>query len=305
MEIPEIIDLAEKTANSILGVDRFRNRGLLAPVGLALNEVAVGWTSATDDSRRWLLPTDLATLDLGLNVDGHAIETAFSFSFDAMHDELLQVVREATNTGIRLAGIDAPVDDIGAQVAEVLDAGQVHMPDGKVRSVRAVTNLTGDFFAWNQPNNSRNSLPLFRGQRSGRRMKPGELWVVDAYGSVGGCGHSRSIGPPRYFNRPKSYDWRPEHELMGEDAKELTKFIEANFFNFVFCERWLTQEADKQKLKKPKDWVEEGLKKQGRYMLIARNDAMADLPGSHVARFAHSVLIGSKRKEVLTRGLDF
>jgi methionyl aminopeptidase len=40
-------------------------------------------------------------------------------SFDEKYDPLLAAVKEATNTGIRAAGIDVRLGDIGAEIQEV------------------------------------------------------------------------------------------------------------------------------------------------------------------------------------------
>lgn len=50
---------------------------------------------------------------------GHIIDSAFTVSFDPQFDSLKEAVREATNTGVREAGIDARLCDIGAAIQEV------------------------------------------------------------------------------------------------------------------------------------------------------------------------------------------
>jgi methionyl aminopeptidase len=46
-------------------------------------------------------------LDFGVHVNGHIIDSAFTVAFDPTYDPLLAAVKEATNTGIRTAGIGA------------------------------------------------------------------------------------------------------------------------------------------------------------------------------------------------------
>ena len=50
---------------------------------------------------------------------GRIIDCAFTVSFDPQFDNLKEAVRAATNTGIREAGIDARLCDIGAAIQEV------------------------------------------------------------------------------------------------------------------------------------------------------------------------------------------
>jgi methionyl aminopeptidase len=49
-------------------------------------------------------------------VNGHIIDCAFTVAFNPVYDPLLAAVKESTNTGIREAGIDVRLCDIGAAI---------------------------------------------------------------------------------------------------------------------------------------------------------------------------------------------
>lgn len=53
-------------------------------------------------------------VDFGTQVDGRIIDCAWTVSFDPQFDPLLEAAREATNTGIRHAGIDVPLNEVRA-----------------------------------------------------------------------------------------------------------------------------------------------------------------------------------------------
>jgi methionyl aminopeptidase len=118
METREVVEMVESTASTLVGFDPETplSRGWAFPTGLSLNEVAAHDTVNPGDARRSLLSTDLAKLDFGVHIQGHILDCAFSFAFDPMHDELMEAVREATNRGIRCAGPDAIVGEVGAEV---------------------------------------------------------------------------------------------------------------------------------------------------------------------------------------------
>lgn len=59
-------------------------------------------------------------IDYGTHVNGRIIDCAFSLCFDPKFDTLLNAVKEATETGIREAGIDVRLCDIGEAIEEVL-----------------------------------------------------------------------------------------------------------------------------------------------------------------------------------------
>lgn len=46
-------------------------------------------------------------IDFGTHIHGRIIDTAFTVAFNPTYDKLLEAVKDATNTGIKEAGIDA------------------------------------------------------------------------------------------------------------------------------------------------------------------------------------------------------
>jgi methionyl aminopeptidase len=52
-------------------------------------------------------------IDYGSHVKGLLTDCAFTVAFDPVYDNLIAAVKDATNTGIRAAGIDVRLTDIG------------------------------------------------------------------------------------------------------------------------------------------------------------------------------------------------
>lgn len=115
--------------------------GIGFPMGCSLNECAAHYTPNPGDSRV-LGNNDVVKFDIGVHVNGRIIDSAWTMCFDDKYKPLLDTVREATNTGIRTAGIDVRLCDIGAAIQEVMEAGEVEL-DGKVHKIRCVRNLCG------------------------------------------------------------------------------------------------------------------------------------------------------------------
>jgi methionyl aminopeptidase len=60
------------------------------------------------------------------------VDCAFTVAFDPQFDPLLQAVKESTETGLRLAGIDMQLTEIGEAIQEVrapLSIGIAAFPD--------------------------------------------------------------------------------------------------------------------------------------------------------------------------------
>lgn len=61
---------------------------------------------------------------------GHLVDCAFTMHWNPKYDKLVEAVKDATNTGIREAGIDAPLCDVGAAIEETMTSYEVEI-DGK------------------------------------------------------------------------------------------------------------------------------------------------------------------------------
>ena len=59
---------------------------------------------------------DVMKIDFGTKVNGQIIDCAFTVAFNPVFDPLLLAVKEATNAGIKAAGIDVKLCDIGAEI---------------------------------------------------------------------------------------------------------------------------------------------------------------------------------------------
>ena len=66
-------------------------------------------------------------IDFGTQIDGHIIDCAFTVAFDEKYDELLKAAKDATATGIKNAGVDVRLCDVGAAVQEAMESYEVEV----------------------------------------------------------------------------------------------------------------------------------------------------------------------------------
>lgn len=121
-----MFDIAEKLeakSRELIG-ESGMDRGLAFPTGCSLNHVAAHYTPNKGDNTV-LGYDDVCKIDFGTHVNGHIIDSAWTVSFNPKYDRLLEAVKAATNTGIREAGIDARLCEIGAAVQEVMESYEV------------------------------------------------------------------------------------------------------------------------------------------------------------------------------------
>jgi len=89
--------------------------GIAFPTGASLNHVAAHWTPNLGDETV-LQYDDVMKIDYGSQIDGLMTDCAFTVAFNPVYDNLLEAVKEATETGLRVSGIDAIFSEIGEQI---------------------------------------------------------------------------------------------------------------------------------------------------------------------------------------------
>lgn len=115
--------------------------GIAFPTGCSINHVAAHYTPNTGDNRV-LEYDDVCKIDFGTHCRGLLVDCAFTVAFNPVYDNLLQAVKEATETGIREAGIDVRLCDVGAAIQETMESFEVEIGN-KVYQVKPLRNLCG------------------------------------------------------------------------------------------------------------------------------------------------------------------
>lgn len=82
---------------------------------MSINNCAAHYTPNPGDFRV-LDYNDVLKVDFGTHVRGLLVDCAFTVAFNPVYDNLLEAVKEATNTGLKEAGIDARMNEIGAAI---------------------------------------------------------------------------------------------------------------------------------------------------------------------------------------------
>lgn len=140
MTMIQICEELETTARRLIG-EKGLEAGLAFPTGCSRNHCAAHYTPNAGDPTvlEW---DDVTKIDFGTHINGRIIDCAFTLTFNPRYDKLLEAVRDATNTGIREAGIDVRLCDIGAAIQEVMESYEVEL-DGKTYQVKSIRNLNG------------------------------------------------------------------------------------------------------------------------------------------------------------------
>uniref|UniRef100_A0A672T594 Methionyl aminopeptidase 2 n=1 Tax=Sinocyclocheilus grahami TaxID=75366 RepID=A0A672T594_SINGR len=117
-----------------------------------------------------------------LCVLGRIIDCAFTVTFNPKYDRLLEAVRDATNTGIKCAGIDVRLCDVGESIQEVMESYEVEI-DGKTYQVKPIRNLNGHSIGQYRIHAGK-TVPIVKGGEA-TRMEEGEVYAIETFGSTG------------------------------------------------------------------------------------------------------------------------
>ncbi|XP_052864938.1 uncharacterized protein LOC128271443 [Anopheles cruzii] len=288
MTMIEICEELEGTARRLIG-EKGLEAGLAFPTGCSRNHCAAHYTPNAGDPTV-LLYDDVTKIDFGTHIKGRIIDCAFTLSFNPKYDKLLEAVREATETGIREAGIDVRLCDIGAAIQEVMESYEVEL-DGKTYQVKSIRNLNGHSISPYRIHAGK-TVPIVKGGET-TRMEENEFYAIETFGSTGrGLVHD-DMDCSHYM---KNYE-APMVPLRLQSSKQLLGTICRNFGTLAFCKRWLDRAGATKYQMALKDLCDKGI--------VEAYPPLCDVKGSYTAQYEHTIMLRPSCKEVVSRGDDY
>ncbi|KAK2738030.1 Methionine aminopeptidase 2 [Myotisia sp. PD_48] len=207
--------------------------GLGFPTGLALNNCVAHYTPNPGQKVIILKSSDVMKVDFGVHINGWIVDSAFTMSFDPMYDNLLAAVKDATNSGIKAAGIDVRISDISAAIQEAMESYEVEIC-GKTYPIKAVRNITGHDIKQYRIHGGK-SIPFVKNSDQ-TRMEEGEIFAIETFGTTGRGYLTDGDGVYGYGKNP----YAPQRVISPlKTTKSLYKTINENFGTLVFCRRYL------------------------------------------------------------------
>jgi methionyl aminopeptidase len=155
--------------------------GVGFPTGLSINHIAAHYTP--NAGNKWVLQQeDVMKVDFGVHINGWIVDSAFTYTSDPVYDPLLAAVRDATNTGIREAGIDVRVGEIGEAIQEAMESYELEI-GGKTYPVKSIRNLNGHDIIQGSIHGGK-SVPIVKSPDT-TKMEEGEVFAIETFGSTG------------------------------------------------------------------------------------------------------------------------
>ncbi|KAF9288786.1 Methionine aminopeptidase 2 [Mortierella alpina] len=288
MMMTEICELIENGTRNLVEANGF-DSGIAFPTGCSLNHVAAHYTPNAGD-KIVLQYGDVCKIDFGVHVKGRIIDSAFTLTFDPVYDDLLAAVKDATNTGVREAGIDVRLGDIGTAIQEVMESYEVEI-GGKVLQVKPIRNLCGHDIELYKIHGKK-AVPIVN-NGDPTKMEEGDYFAIETFGSTG-----RGIVWPdmETSHYSRAYDV-PKTPPRLPRARALFETINREFGTLPFCRRYLDRLGEDKYLLALQSLCDSGH--------VDGHPPAVDVRGSFTAQYEHTLVLGPTRKEVLSRGEDY
>ncbi|GBP42014.1 Methionine aminopeptidase 2 [Eumeta japonica] len=288
MTMIEICEELEATARRLIGENGLK-AGLAFPTGCSRNHCAAHYTPNTGDNTV-LEYDDVVKIDFGTHINGRIIDCAFTLHFNPRYDPLVKGVQEATEAGIKAAGVDVRLCDVGAIIQEVMESHEVEL-DGQVYQVKPIRNLNGHSIGPYRIHAGK-TVPIVKGGET-TRMEENEFYAIETFGSTGRGQVHDDMDCSHYM---KNYD-QQFVPLRLQSSKQLLNLINKHFGTLAFCKRWLERAGATRYAMALKDLCDKDV--------VDAYPPLCDIKGSYTAQYEHTILLRPTCKEVVSRGDDY
>ena len=256
---------------------------------MSLNNCAAHYSPNSDDDTV-LTKDDVLKLDFGTHFNGYVIDTAFTIAFDSKYDNLLKASKEATNTGIKLAGIDMRLCEIGEGIAEVINSYEVEL-NNKVKKIKPVRNLCGHTVGKYKVHAGK-SVPCYN-NGDNTKMEENEFYAIETFASTGKGEVERDLHVSHYMLND-SFDIK---EIKGKKNQEFYGFIYNNFNTLAWCKRWIEELGFNNYYMPLRQLINQSI--------VEECPALYDVEGSFTSQFEHTFMLKPTGKEIFTVGDDY
>lgn len=292
----KLIDIATSVENKmieLLGNDL--KSGIGFSTGLSLNECAAHDTSYPNDKRR-LTKYDVLKVDFGTHVNGYITDTAFTVAFDDKYKSLLDASKDGTWTGIRMAGIDARINEISKEIKETIESYEIEL-NGKIYPIKSVSNLGGHSIL---PYKIHGGALILGSPTTYKleeeTMKENTLYAIETFASTGTGFVNEDKSIPTGIYMINYHNPPPRVNFKLDLTKKLYDYIKRTRKTLPFCTRWLEKDFPRYKF---------ALKELVKTGIVHSYPALSDVKGSYTSQLEHTIYLHAFGKEIMSSGDDY
>ncbi|KAJ4357982.1 Methionine aminopeptidase 2 [Didymosphaeria variabile] len=294
MSLTEIAEGIEDSVRALTGHQGLEEgdalkAGMGFPTGLSINHCAAHYTPNAGN-KMVLQQEDVMKVDFGVHINGRIVDSAFTMHFDPTYDNLINACKDATNAGIKEAGIDVRMSDIGAAIQEVMESYECEIK-GQTYPVKCIRNLNGHSIGRYSIHGGK-TVPIVKGGDQ-TKMEEGETFAIETFGSTGKGYVRDDMETSHYAKREDA----PNVALRVSSARTLLNSINKNFGTLPFCRRYLDRLGHDKYLLGLNNLVSAGI--------VEAYPPLCDIKGSYTAQSEHTFILRPTCKEIVSRGDDY
>ncbi|KCZ81535.1 methionine aminopeptidase, type II [Anncaliia algerae PRA339] len=290
MTLNEICTIIESSTRILLKGEK--NDGIGFPTGVSINECAAHFTTIPGAEEIYLKESDVLKIDFGTHVDGRIMDSAFTICFDPQFENLLLASKESMEEGIKAAGVDVRVCDIGERIGEVISSYELTL-NGKNEKIIPVSNLNGHSIGKYEIH-SGISIPITKNEDQ-TRLKEDRFYAIETFATTG-----RGLAKDGDFFTHYILDQNVSKHLINEDTKRVYKCISEKIGTLPFCQRYVDY------ILQENNYSNESIEYLTKNNILIPFEPHYENEGAYVAQFEHTIYLSSNGgKEIVSRGEDY
>ena len=266
----EVSDLIEKKIISLGGKPAF-------PIQISCDHIAAHFCPDADD--KTVFENQLASLDVGVHVNGCIGDTALTVDLSGKHSDLVKASEEALKAAIKVVQIGATLGSIGKEIKETIASF----------GFSPIRNLSGHGLA-EYNIHDKPTIPNFdTGDRT--ELQKGQIIAIEPF-ATNGAGAVYEASPATLFSLVN------KKPVRSSFARELLKELQ-EYNELPFTTRWLTSGAAKM----PAGKVRLGLRELMNVNILRDYPPLVEQDKGLVSQAEHTLLVDDN-VEVLTKSAD-
>jgi methionyl aminopeptidase len=276
-----------------------KNIGYAFPIGISVNEIVVHDSTFFINDPRCLRKGDVVKIDIGIHVNGHIIDSAFTEIVDENIEEhslypLIEASRDATFSCIALSGVDVRIKELSEVIQEVIESYEVNG-----EKIHAIEGLGGHNILPYQVHGGKLILSVPDSIQDNMIMKENEIYAIETFASTG-YGKVTQVLDDK--NKPMTH-FMMNRKIFEYSTSRMNKLLKNDFMNWVVNERkgmpftplWCSH-------------IKNALKEINQRVMngdVVAFPALTDKIGSFTSQLEHTIYIGDKKLEILSLGNDY
>lgn len=236
-----IIDLCKYIENKIRYYSNQNeiNGGIAFPVGISNNNIAAHYSPSDTDTQKIGI-NDVCSIDYGVHINGHIIDSAFTININQKYNKLLEASHKAVTETIKSMGCDVIINELSENIQEIVTSYELES-NGKLIPIKPIDNLCGhNILPWKIHGEKTLYAQNTKSQEN-QRICDGDVFAVEVFTSTGNGTTYLDMDIKNHSHYMLKYDYQHKNIPLFTNKKtnDLSKIIKDKFNTLAFCPRFI------------------------------------------------------------------